>query len=88
MILERVANGFLVSVPNDLDDGYIQYVFQMSDNPKNVDRSANGEDLDTWYHLLYFVMEQSGYFPSRRDEKRIDIRILTKDDVEVSCETE
>jgi len=88
MILERVANGFLVSVPNDLDDGYIQYVFQMSDNPKNVDRSANGEDLDTWYDLLYFVMEQSGYFPSRKDDKRIDIRILTSDDVEVSCETE
>ena len=80
MILERVANGFLVSVPNDLDDGYIQYVFEMSDNPKNEDRPTNGEDLDTWYHLLYFIMAQLGYYPSWNDEKRIIVSIVNQNE--------
>lgn len=76
MEITRIYNGFIVSLPNEAEDGYTQRVFEMADNPENVNRPSDGEDLDTWRRLLYVVMNHFGYFPSYKDDKLIDINII------------
>ncbi len=85
--IERVSNGFIVSGPNQHDDGWFQTVFEMSDNPEFPNRMNDGEDLQTWRNLLYFIMEQMGYFPSWNDENILEVVITdTKTGVENEAE--
>jgi len=75
MEIRRVVNGFIVSTPNEEDDGFTQYVFEMAEYPENVNRPEDGEDLDTWKNLFYFIMNHFGYYRSKHDDKVLELNI-------------
>ena len=82
MKITRANNGFIVETK---DDGIVlKNLFENRDDSNHINNHRDFEDLKIWREMLYFIMENFGYYPSKHDDKRIVIRIEDRDGNDVN----
>jgi len=76
--IERTQNGFIVSWPDELDDGspnIQQRVFEDADIPYDDKHADDYNELIALQHALYEVKNQLGYSYSKHNKQNIIIGV-------------
>ncbi len=74
LTIEKVTNGYIVSHPDEFDDGVKVEFRDVIEEPEE-----EWGELAAGLHLLYFVMDYFGLIGSKHDAKRLRVEIVEKE---------